>query len=151
MAVVSSFHALFQCHVIVQCSAKNINFQLMYEILQRNWLHFSSEIMILTPSASSVHINSVCGKPQERVSPILVTLTSRSDSNFERSNISLKEKKQDDVNSNSNCFDYCVRKNEEKLLWLSADWNILHSLFSPHLILYCPEYIAFILLQIHLR
>ena len=63
MAVVSSFYALFECHVIVQCSAKNINFQLMYGTSQRNQLHFSSEIMILIPSASSVHINSVCGKP----------------------------------------------------------------------------------------
>ena len=114
MVVVSSFYALFQCYVIVQCSAININFQLMYGILQRNRLHFSSEIMILTPSASIVHINSVCGKPQERMSHILVTLTSRSDSNFERSNISLKENTRDDVNSISNGFDYCVRKNEGK-------------------------------------
>ena len=121
MAVVSSFYASFQCYVIVQCGAKSINFQLMYEILQRNQLYFSSEIMIITPSASSVHINSVCGKPLERVSPILVTLASRSDSNFERSNISLKENKQDDVNSNSNGFDHSVRKNEGKILWFSAD------------------------------
>ena len=40
---------------------------------------------------------SVCGKPLERVSPILVTLTSRSDSHFEQSNISLKENKRDGV------------------------------------------------------
>ena len=39
----------------------------------------------------------VCRKPWEGVSPILVTLTSRSDSNFERSNISLKENKRDGV------------------------------------------------------
>ena len=52
MAVVNSFYALFQCYVIVQCSAKNINFQLTYEILQRNRLHFSSQIM--TPPANQV-------------------------------------------------------------------------------------------------
>ena len=36
-------------------------------------------------------------KTEGKVSPILVTLTSSSDSNFERSNISLKENKRDDV------------------------------------------------------
>ena len=56
-----------------------------------------------------------------KVSPILVTLTSRSDSNFERSNIGLKENKRDGVDSNSDGFDYCVRKNEGKILWFSAD------------------------------
>ena len=43
----------------------------------------------------------VCGKPYERVSPILVTLTSHSDSNYERSNISFKENKPDGVDPNS--------------------------------------------------
>ena len=65
--------------------------------------------------------HSVCGKPQERVSPILITLTSRSDSNFEQSNINLKENKRDGIDSNSNGFDYYVRKNEGKILWFSAD------------------------------
>ena len=55
------------------------------------------------------------------MSPILVTLMSRSDSNFERSNISLKENKRDGVDSNSNGFDYYIRKNEGKTLWFSAD------------------------------
>ena len=36
------------------------------------------------------------------MSPILVTLTSRSDYNFERSNISLKGNKRDGVDLNSN-------------------------------------------------
>ena len=40
---------------------------------------------------------------------ILVTLTSRSDSNFERSNISLKENKPDGIDLNSNGLDYCVQ------------------------------------------
>ena len=48
------------------------------------------------------------------MSPILVALTSRSDSDFERSNISLKENKRYGVDSNSDGFDYCVRKNEGK-------------------------------------
>ena len=61
MAAGSSFYLLFQCYVIVQCNVKNINFQLIDETLQRKQLHFSSEIMILTPSESSVHIKSVCG------------------------------------------------------------------------------------------
>ena len=49
-----------------------------------------------------------------KVSPILVTLTSRSDSNIERSHISLKENKRDGVDPNSDGFDYYVRKNEGK-------------------------------------
>ena len=56
-----------------------------------------------------------------KVSPILVTLTSRSDSDFESSNVSLKENKPDGVNPNSNDIDYYVRKNERKILWFSAD------------------------------
>ena len=46
-----------------------------------------------------------------KTSPILVTLTSGSDSNFERSNIGLKETKPNGVDSNSNGLDYCVRNN----------------------------------------
>ena len=65
---------------------------------------------------------TVCGKPYERVSPILVTVTSRSDSIFEHSNISAKENKRDGVDLNSNGLDYCVRKNEGKILWFSADY-----------------------------
>ena len=37
------------------------------------------------------------------------------------SNISLKENKQDGVDLNSNGLDYCVRKNEGKIRWFSAD------------------------------
>ena len=55
------------------------------------------------------------------VSPILATLTSRSDSDFERSNVSLKENKLDGVYPYSNDIDYYVRKNEGKILWFSAD------------------------------
>ena len=64
---------------------------------------------------------TVCGKPWGKVSPILVTFTSRSDSDFERSNFSLKENKPDGVNPNSDDIDYYVRKNEGKILWFSAD------------------------------
>ena len=60
-------------------------------------------------------------KTAGKVSPILVTLTSRSDSDFERSNVSLKENKPDGVNPNSNDIDNYVRKNEGKILWFSAD------------------------------
>ena len=56
-----------------------------------------------------------------KVSPILVTLTSRNDSDFQSSNVSLKEKKPDGVNPNSNDIDYYVRKNEGKIRWFSAD------------------------------
>ena len=49
-----------------------------------------------------------------KVSPILVTLTSRSDSDFGL-NVSLKENKPDSD------MDYYVRKNEGKLLWFSTD------------------------------
>ena len=55
------------------------------------------------------------------MSLILVTLTARSDSDFERSNVNLKENKHDGVNPNSNDIDYYVRKNEGKILWFSAD------------------------------
>ena len=55
------------------------------------------------------------------MSPILVTLTSHSDSDVESSNVSLKENKPDGVNPNSNDIDYYVRKNEGKILWFSAD------------------------------
>ena len=56
-----------------------------------------------------------------KVSPILVTLTSRSDSDFKQSNVSLKENKPDGVSPNSNEIDHYVRKNEGKIRWLSAD------------------------------
>ena len=55
------------------------------------------------------------------MSPILVTLTSRSDSDFERSNVSLNEDTTDGINSNSNDIDYYVRKNEGKIIRFSAD------------------------------
>ena len=48
------------------------------------------------------------------MSPIPVTLTSRSDFDFERSNVSLKENKPDEVNRNSNDMDDCIRKNKGK-------------------------------------
>ena len=60
-------------------------------------------------------------KTVEKVSPILITLTSRSDSDFERSNVSFKENKLDGFNPNSNDIDYYVRKNEEKILWFSGN------------------------------
>ena len=59
-----------------------------------------------------------------KVSPILVTRTSRSDSDFGSSNVSLKENKPDGVNPNSNDIDYYVRKNEGKILWFWADCSV---------------------------
>ena len=56
-----------------------------------------------------------------KVSPILVTLRSRNDFNFESSNVSLKDNKPDGVNPNSNDIDYYVRKNDGKILCFSAD------------------------------
>ena len=55
------------------------------------------------------------------MSPILVTLMSSSDSNLERSNISLKDNIPDGIDPNSDGHDYCVRKSEGKILWFSAD------------------------------
>ena len=55
------------------------------------------------------------------MSPILVTPTSHSDSNFERSNIGLKENELDRVDPNSNGFFYCVRKKKGRHLQFSAD------------------------------
>ena len=62
------------------------------------------------------------------MSPILVTLTSCSDSDFESSNVSLNENTSDGVNPNSNDIDYYVRKNEGKILWFSADCDVKKSL-----------------------
>ena len=59
-----------------------------------------------------------------KVSPILVTLTSRSDSDFERSNVSLKEDKPDGDNPNSYDIEYYVRKNEGKIRGFSADCKV---------------------------
>ena len=46
------------------------------------------------------------------MSPILLTLMSRRDSNLECSNISLKENRPDCVDLNSDGLDFCVRKKE---------------------------------------
>ena len=43
------------------------------------------------------------------MSPILVTLTSRGDSDLERSNVSLKQNKPDGVNPNSDDLDHYFR------------------------------------------
>ena len=56
-----------------------------------------------------------------KASPILVTLTSRSDSDVESSKVSLKDNKPDGVNPNSNDIDNYVQKNEGKILWFPAD------------------------------
>ena len=62
------------------------------------------------------------------MSPTLAMLTSHSDSTFERSNINLKKNKKDldGVDPNSTALDYCVRKNEGKILWFLADCNWLN-------------------------
>ena len=49
-------------------------------------------------------------------------VTSSSDSNFERSNISLKENIPDGVDPNSDGHDYCIRENEGKILWFSTKY-----------------------------
>ena len=49
-----------------------------------------------------------------KVSPILVTVTSHSDSNFERSNISLKENKRDGVDQNHNGLIHATAAFERK-------------------------------------
>ena len=46
------------------------------------------------------------------------------------SNVSFKENKPDGVDTNSNDLDYCVRKNEEKILWVSADFSRKATLMS---------------------
>ena len=60
-------------------------------------------------------------KTVEKASPILVTLTSRNDSDVESSNVSLEEIRPDGVNPNTNDIDCYVRKNEGEILWFSAD------------------------------
>ena len=51
------------------------------------------------------------------MSLILATFTSSSDSNFARSDISLKENELGGADPNSNGLHYCVRENEGKILW----------------------------------
>ena len=70
-----------------------------------------------------------------KVSLILVTLTSRSDSDFESSNVSLKENKPDCVNLNSNDIDYHVLKNEGKIRWFSAGCTVALYVHSVDIIL----------------
>ena len=77
----------------------------------------------LNTARINIDSNHSLRKTVGKVSPILVTLTSHNDSNFESSNVSLKENKPDGVNPNSNYIDYYVRKNEGKILWFSADWS----------------------------
>ena len=56
-----------------------------------------------------------------KVSPILVTLMSCNDFDFESLNVNLKENKPNGVNPNSDDIDYYILKNEGKFLWFSAD------------------------------
>ena len=76
--------------------------------------------LAVPPKVASHEIPSICQTEYSLQKTVGKSVT---DSNFERSNISLKENKRDGVDSNSNGFDYCVRENEEKILWFSADWN----------------------------
>ena len=66
-------------------------------------------------------------------------LTSSSDSDFEPSNISLKENKPDGVHLNSNGLDYCVRKNEGKILWFSTDCKSSQKPFYFTVVLHKPR------------
>ena len=79
--------------------------------------------MIVIPSYS---LRKTVGK----VSPILVIFTSRCDSDFESSNVSLEENKPDGVNSNSNDIYYYVRKNEGKMRRFLADCIMCNCLNS---------------------
>ena len=78
---------------------------------------FKNTIPVILSDVDPNSLRKTVGK----ASPILVALTSRSDSDVESSNVSLKENKPDGVNPNSNDIDYYVRKNEGKILWSSAD------------------------------
>ena len=59
---------------------------------------------------------SAVNKAYERVSPILVTLTSHSDYHFKRSNISLKESKLDGVDLNSDGLDTALEERRKNSL-----------------------------------
>ena len=85
----------------------------------------NSRMMIhRVPRGDSKRLLNSLRKTVGKVSPILVTLTSRNDSDFESSNVSLKENKPDGVNPNSNDINYYVRKNEGKIRWVSADCKV---------------------------
>ena len=93
--------------------------QLTFSIFHAKVTHFD---------AADYSLRKTVGK----VSPILVTLASRSDSDFESSSVSFKENKPDGVNPNSNDIGYYVRKNEGKIQWFSADWLLPRSSWHPH-------------------
>ena len=82
-------------------------------------LGLMQQVSVPNPLWSFSHIS--LRKTVGKVSPILVTLTSRNDSDCQSLNVSLKENKPDGVNPNSNDIDYYVRKNEGKIRWFSAD------------------------------
>ena len=86
-------------------------------------------LVLLTSRSVGHSLRKTVGK----ASPILVTLTSRSDSDVESSNVSLKENKPDGVNPNSNDIDYYVRKNEGKILWFSADCTVFYWYVVTHI------------------
>ena len=71
------------------------------------------------------------------MSPILVRLTSHNDSDFESSNVSLKENKPAGVNPNSNDIDYYVRENEGKILWFLADCTVKFRILRHFLLVIC--------------
>ena len=80
------------------------------------------------------------------MSLILATLTSGNDSDFESSNVSLKENKPDGVNPNSNDIEHCVLKNEGSILWFSAD-----CILKATTALYCVSQCTSIRSKIRLR
>ena len=64
------------------------------------------------------------------MSPILVTLTSRTDSDFERSNIRFKQNKQDDVDLNSNDLDRFERAKEKFYGFRQTECRLCHALIK---------------------
>ena len=88
-----------------------------------NVLKFPNKLTFSEPlQLSRITVNQFSlQKTVVKVSPILVTLMSCNDSDFESSNVNLKENKPNGINPNSNDINYYILKNEGKFLWFSAD------------------------------
>ena len=95
-----------------------VNFSLSW--LPDSYLDIRSTHFYARPSQAWI-IQYSLQKTVGKVSLILITLTSRNDSDCQSSKVSLKENKPDGVNPNSNDIEYYVRENEGKIRWFSAD------------------------------
>ena len=114
----SIWDSLKEYHVVCEVSCRH---KIVDQEFLNSWI--LTEIHFSARTTNKIRLNLLFSlrKTLGKVSPILVTLTLRIDSDVESSNVSLKENKSDSVNPNSNDIDYYVRKDEGKIPWFSAE------------------------------